>query len=501
MKMSHHIKTDRSSTKSNIDHLKRVVNNGYRLLIILLFVPFLSFSLELTPLSNTPYIGDFDALEKKGVIRVLVSEDLGFYYVEGGRPKGMLAEVLHHFEKDLKKKHAYMNVQIIPVTRDELIPALNSGFGDVVVANLTKTKRREKIIDFSTPMINNIKEFLVTHKNEPELIDIDELSGKEIWVRASSSYFESIQNVNRYLDFHNLAPIHVNFFDEALQDYEIIEMVNQKYIYATILDSHKTELWLSVMDNIKIHSQLPLRDNAEIGWAFRKNSPELEKQVNAFLQTAKTGTLLGNVLYDRYIVNSKWLSRALSPNKIKHMQSLASLFEKYSEQYNSDWVMVSAQAFQESGLDNSKVSHKGAVGIMQVLPSTAKDPNVDIKDIKVLENNIHAGVKYMRFISDRYFSDAAITPDNQVYLSLAAYNAGPAKIRKMRRLAVKHGYDPNVWFKNVEIITRRNIGREPVNYVANINRYYVIYKQLDVMHQLKEKKSAALLELVNPKEK
>ncbi|MDB1124796.1 MltF family protein [Vibrio algarum] len=467
-------------------------------MISLLFIPFFSFSLELTPLNTNPYTGDLDELTKKGIVRVLVSEDLGFYYVEGGKPKGMLAEVLHHFEKELKKKHTSVHIQIIPVTRDDLIPALNAGFGDVIVANLTKTTRREQTLDFSTPMISNIKEFLVTHSGEPELVDIDQLSGKEIWVRPSSSYFESIQSINEYLILSNLAPINVHFFDEALQDYEIVEMVNQGYIYSTVLDSHKVELWLGVMDNIKIHENLPLRSGAEISWAFRKNSPQLEKQVNSFLRTAKAGTLLGNVLYDRYILNSKWLSRALSPDRIKRMQSLTNVFEKYSEQYDFDWLMVSAQAFQESGLDNSLVSHKGAVGIMQVLPSTAADPNVNIKDIKQLDNNVHAGVKYMRFITDRYFSDDEITRDNQVYLSLAAYNAGPANIRKMRRLAVKHGYDPNIWFKNVEIITRRNIGREPVNYVANINRYFVIYKQLEDMRKLREEKSAALLKLVAP---
>lgn len=498
MKIDCSIKIDpRNRAKINV--VKRnSINHWYRWVLSLLFVPFFSVSLELTPLDNTPYTGDLDVLSKKGILRVLVSEDLGFYYVEGGKPKGMLAEILYHFEKKLEKEHPSVHIQIIPVTRDDLIPALNAGFGDVIVANLTKTNRREKSLDFSIPMISDINEFLVTHTREPELVDIDQLSGKEIWVRPSSSYFESIQSINEYLNLSKLEPIRVQFFDEALQDYEIIEMVNQGYIYSTVLDSHKVELWLSVMENIKIHENLPLRSGAEIGWAFRKNSPILEKQVNSYLRTAKAGTLLGNVLYDRYILNSKWLSRALSPDRIKRMQSLTNLFEKYSDQYEFDWLMISAQAFQESGLDNSKVSHKGAVGIMQVLPSTANDPNVNIKDIKKLENNVHAGVKYMRFITDRYFSDDDITRDNQVYLSLAAYNAGPGNIRKMRRLAVKHGYDPNIWFKNVEIITRRNIGREPVNYVANINRYFVIYKQLEGMRKIREEQSAALLKLVSP---
>jgi membrane-bound lytic murein transglycosylase MltF len=127
---------------------------------------------------------------------------------------------------------------------------------------------------------------------------------------------------------------------------------------------------------------------------------------------------------------------------------------------------------------------------MQVLPSTASDPNVDIPDIYQVENNIHAGVKYMRFIKSRYFNDDDIQPDDQVYFALAAYNAGPANIRKMRRLAEQNGYDPNKWFRNVEIIARRNIGKEPVHYVSNINRYFVIYKQLKSLKQLRENQAA-----------
>jgi membrane-bound lytic murein transglycosylase MltF len=267
-------------------------------------------------------------------------------------------------------------------------------------------------------------------------------------------------------------------------------MVNQGHIPATILDSHKSELWLKVMENIQVHSSTPLREDGVIAWAMRKNSPKLEAFVNQYLKDYRSGTLLGNVIYAKYLDNTNWLKRILNPNHINKLESLSPIFELYSEQYNFDPLMISAQGFQESGLDQSKVSHKGAVGVMQVLPSTASDPNVDIPDIYQVENNIHAGVKYMRFIKSRYFNDDDIQPDDQVYFALAAYNAGPANIRKMRRLAEQNGYDPNKWFRNVEIIARRNIGKEPVHYVSNINRYFVIYKQLKSLKQLRENQAA-----------
>ncbi|MBW3697039.1 lytic transglycosylase F [Vibrio sp. T187] len=463
------------------------------ILSILICAPFKLGALELSPLSKEPYTGDLDELTKKNIVRVLVSADLGFYYIEGGRPKGIIAELLYYFEKQLKQKNQYMNIQIIPVQRDDLLPSLSRGYGDLAVANLTITEKRLKNVDFSNPVIKDVQELIVTGKNHPPISSIEQLSGKEIWVRASSSYFESIQNINQQLNEKGLPPVFVQFIEETLQDYELVEMINQGYIEATVLDSHKTALWLNVLDNIQVHRDFPLRDSGQIAWALRHNSPKLKSEVNQYLKKAKTGTLLGNVIYGKYLGNTKWLSRALNPSKIAKLEHLSALFSQYSNQYEFDSLMISAQAYQESGLDQSKVSHRGAVGIMQVLPSTAKDPNVNIKNIYEVENNIHAGVKYMRFIKDRYFDNEEISIDNQIYFSLAAYNAGPAKIRKMRRLAIKHGYNPNIWFKNVEVIARRNIGREPVHYVANINRYYVIYKQLDKIQQIRKEGNAQLL--------
>ncbi|WP_159655825.1 lytic transglycosylase F [Vibrio atypicus] len=449
-------------------------------------------ALSLSPLQKEPYFGDLPELESKGVIRVLVSADLGFYYVEDGKPKGILAELLYHFEKQLKQRSSYFNLQVIPVHRDELIPSLEKGYGDLIVANLTITDSRDQLIDFSLPVLKDVRELLVTNKSIPPLQNLTEMSGKEVWVRASSSYFESLQALNHQLDSQGFPPVIVRFIEETLQDIELIELVNQGHIQATVLDSHKTELWLKVMDNIQVHDALPLRSNGQIAWAMREQSPKLEAFVNQYLKTSRSGTLLGNVIYGKYLDNTRWLKKILNPNHINRLESLSGIFSQYSMQYSFDPLMMSAQGFQESGLDQSKVSHKGAVGVMQVLPSTAKDPNVNIPDIYQVDNNIHAGVKYMRFLKDRYFSDETISPDNQVYFSLAAYNAGPANIRKMRRLASQQGYDPNKWFKNVEIITRRHIGREPVHYVANINRYFVIYKQLESLKSIRENQSATI---------
>ncbi|CAH0527030.1 Membrane-bound lytic murein transglycosylase F [Vibrio hippocampi] len=447
-------------------------------------------ALELTPLGNTPYTGDLDTLVEKRVVRVLVSADLGFYYIEKGQPKGVGAELLSHFESSLQKQHPKVKVQVIPVPRDDLLPSLVNGYGDLVVANLTITPQRKEFVEFSDPAVQNISEFIVTGSDYPNLESAYDLSGKEVWVRGSSSYFESLQQINQQLQQQGKTPIFIKYLEETIQDYELIEMLKLDYISATVLDSHKAFFWKKTFEDLNIHQDIPIRTDGQIAWAIRKNSPDLLKVINGFIKTAKEGTLLGNVIYQRYMESTSWFSRVLAPSHIAQLEKLASLFKKYADMYDFDFLMLGAMAFQESKLNQNTVSAKGAVGIMQILPSTAKDPNVNIGNINNVENNIHAGTKYLRFLEDRYFSDPEISDDDRVYLSLAAYNAGPGNISRMRTLAKQQGYDPNRWFNHVEVITRRYIGSEPITYVANINRYYVIYKQLASLQQIRREQQA-----------
>ena len=165
------------------------------------------------------------------------------------------------------------------------------------------------------------------------------------------------------------------------------------------------------------------------------------------------------------------------------------IFKKYANRYEFDYLMVAAQAYQESQIDQSKKSPAGAIGVMQLLPSTAADKNINIPEIHELENNIHAGTKYLRFISDRYFADGDIDPKNKLLLSFASYNAGPARIAKLRKEAEAQGLEPNKWFQNVELMAAKHIGRETVQYVSNIYKYWIAYKM--IIERDKAQKKAA----------
>jgi len=242
------------------------------------------------------------------------------------------------------------------------------------------------------------------------------------------------------------------------------------------MDSHKARFWEQIFTKIKVHPNVAVRDGGDVAWAFRKNSPKLKDMVNGYIKGHRKGTMLGNILFKRYLKNTKYVKNSLSKQEIKKYDATVQLFKKYAGKYDFNHLMVIAQAYQESGLDHSKRSHAGAIGIMQLLPTTAADPNVGITDIEKLENNIHAGTKYLRFIVDRYYKDEPMDEVNKLLFAFAAYNAGPSKINKLRKKTKAMGLNPNVWFRNVEIAAAKSIGRETVQYVRNIYKYNISYQ-------------------------
>jgi membrane-bound lytic murein transglycosylase MltF len=440
-------------------------------------------------------LGDFDEMVQHGTIRALVVYSKTFYFLDRGRQHGISYEVLKEFEnfvnKKLKTKTLKVQFVFIPVSRDELIPSLLNGLGDIAVANLTITTERQKQVDFSNPLLRGVKELLVTGPAAPPINSIDDLAGKEIHVRRSSSYYESLIQLNTSFKKARKSQMKLVLADETFEDEDLLEMVNAGLIPMIVMDSHKAQFWKQIFDNIAVHQGIAVRAGGEIAWAFRKNSPKLKAVVNDFVKGHKKGTMLGNILFKRYLQNTKYVKNSMSEKELKKYNSMVQLFKKYAGEYNFNSLMIAAQAYQESGLDNSRRSHAGAVGVMQLLPTTAADPNVSIANIEKLENNIHAGTKYLRFIIDRYYKDEPMDDVNKLLFAFASYNAGPARVRGLRKEAVAMGLDPNVWFRNVEIVAAKSIGRETVQYVSNIYKYYIAYqmvvKQIDKKQLQKDK--------------
>lgn len=425
------------------------------------------------------WVGDFDGMVERHLIRALVPLSKTFYFFDRAEQKGLTYDALMEFEtyvnKRLGKKTLTVRLLVIPTTRDQLLPGLVEGIGDIAAGNLTITPERQELVDFSDPSYTDVNEIIVTGPKSPPIKTIEDLAGKAIHVRASSSYYESLNHLNARFKKAGKKPVKLVLADENLEDEDLLEMLNAGLLPLVVIDSHKGKFWAQIFKDITLHPDIRLRTHGHIAWAIRKNSPELKKVINEFVKTHKKGTLMGNILFKRYLVNTKWMRDSFHDEDLKRFRETLQFFQKYGKQYDFDWLLIGAQAYQESRIDQSKRSPAGAIGVMQVLPSTAKDPNVDIHDIEELEPNVHAGVKYLRFIRDRYFEDEPIDALNKTLFSFASYNAGPAKVASLRQEAKEAGFDPNIWFRNVEVIAAKRIGRETVQYVSNIFKYYVAY--------------------------
>lgn len=433
------------------------------------------------------WTGDLDGMEERRVIRVLTVYGLGRYFLDGPEEKGITYEMFKLFEeqvnKRLGKKHLRVHVVFMPVARDELIPGLLEGRGDIAAAGLTITPERQELIDFTNPSSRPLSEILVTGPAAPVIESIDDLSGKEIFVRASSSYRSSLNALNDRFWAEGKTEMSINDISEFLEDEDLLEMVNAGLLNWAVVDDYKAEIWSGVFDKLVVRKDIVIRESGQLGLAVRKNSPKLVAELNQFLKSHRQGTLKGNILINRYFRDFDWAANALAATDFERLEGVITVFQKFGSQYGFDFLIVAAQGYQESRLDQSARSRSGAIGIMQLLPSTAADPNVGIPDITTAETNIHAGVKYLNFIRERYFSDPGMDKFNQTLFALAAYNAGPARIRSLRNKAEQQGYDRNKWFDNVEVIAAKEIGRETVQYVSNILKYYVAYR-MSVVRQI-----------------
>lgn len=429
------------------------------------------------------WTGDLDAMVKERLIRVLVIPSKIMYHVDKGKRSGIFYELVREFEKSINKhyppkaKHLKTHVAFVPVSRDELIPALAEGRGDIVVADIAITEKDQDLIDFSDSFYDKINEIIITGPSSQKINALEDLSGKEVFVRASSNYSEYLKKLNLRFSETGLDPIDLKFVPEQLEDEDLMEMVNAGLIGITVVDDYKAKLWSQVLPKIVLHTEIPVKKDLSFGWAIRKKSPLLMKEINDFSKTHKEGTLFGNILLNRYVDNVKFVKHATSEKELKKFEKVVEFFQTYAGKYDLNYLLMIAQGYQESRLDQNAKSHVGAIGIMQLMPATGKEMKVG--NIKKAEQNIHAGIKYHRWLIDHYFKDEPMDDLNKELFAFAAYNAGPNRIRSLRKAAAKRGFDPNVWFNNVEVLAAEKIGSETVTYVANIFKYYVAYNLIE----------------------
>ena len=430
---------------------------------------------------DRPFTGDFDEMVARRLIRAGVVFNRTQYFVDRGEQRGIAYESLKLFEEQvnlrLKTGKLGVHVAFVPLPRDQLLPALVDGKVDLVAATLTVTPEREKLVAFSNPTRVGVCEIAVTNANAPPVAAPDDLAGREVFVRRSSSYYESLATLNADLERRGRPKVIVREAPEALEDDDLLEMVNAGLVETIVVDDFVAGLWAQALPNLRLHPGAAVRRNGSLAVATRKTNPALVRAINIWIKEYGPRTTFGNLLERRYLQNTTYVKSAASEAERRKFNAVVELFRKHADRYQVDYLLMVAQGYQESSLDHSARSRVGAVGVMQVMPETGK--MLGVGDVRQLEPNIHAGIKYIRFMMDEYFKDAPMTDLNKGLMTLASYNAGPARIRQLRQEAARRGLDPNVWFGHVERVASERIGRETVQYVSSIYKYYVAYRLIE----------------------
>jgi membrane-bound lytic murein transglycosylase MltF len=429
-------------------------------------------------IANKPWTGDFDRLLERRMIRVLVPYSRTLYFNDKGRERGLTADAVREFEQYVNLKYKTgkrpVTVYLIPTTREKLLQHVADGLGDIAAGNLTVTPGRQLVVDFVVQSDRIVKEVIVTGAKAAPVASLADLGGRTVHVRPSSSYHESLQALNERNRQAGLPEVVLRLVPDALEDEDMMEMANAGLIDVLVVDDWKAKMWAQILPKIVVHNDVYVHDGGHIGWAIRKDSPQLAAAIlDYFTSYAKPRASYAYRLAQA-MRRIKQMQDPTQSADWKRFESTLELFRLYGERYGFDPLMLAAQGYQESRLDQEARSHVGAIGVMQIMPATGAEMKVG--DIKVAESNVHAGAKYMDILMTRFFKDANFSEGNRPLFAFASYNAGPGTIARMRREAVARGLDPDKWFNNVELVVAEKVGIETTTYVRNIYKYYVSYK-------------------------
>jgi membrane-bound lytic murein transglycosylase MltF len=432
------------------------------------------------PVNIGRHTGDLDEMVKRQTIRALVLlSPIGFFY-DQGQPRGLVYEALQDFQSFTNKKlntgRLKVEVTFLPTSPAQIEAALTEGLGDIIASGIVITPERQKRVAFSTPIQRNVTQIIVTGPKVGSVSSFEDLSTTGVYFNPLTTYYQNLQKANELLQKTGKKPILIKAADKNLTDDDLVQMVNAGLVPATVTTKERADFWSKVLDQIKPHPELVIKSGAQLASVMRKNNPQLKQLVDEFVASRAAGTSFGNVLLRRYLQNTKWVKDSTSKEEMKKFQNELAFFQKYAGEYGFDYLMLEAQGYQESLLDQSKRNPSGAVGIMQVIPKYAAASPINISNVGTADGNIHAGAKMLRNIADTYFNDPKIDSVNKTLFVFASYNAGPNRIARLRKEATTMGLDPNVWFGNVELVVAKEIGQETVVYVGNIYKYYVAYK-------------------------
>ncbi|MCB1800654.1 MAG: transporter substrate-binding domain-containing protein [Gammaproteobacteria bacterium] len=424
--------------------------------------------------------GDWKEIVKRRVLRVVMPNNAASYFLHRGELQG--------FEYELAKAFADANKLrlevLVPETHEQLLDWLIEGRADIAAGFLdpeSVTGVRAAAVAFSRPYHYAARHLVVAAGDQRE--GLAALNGSKVTVRRSSPYWNDLQRLQG-----DGARFELVAAAEDTETEELIAQVAQGEIDATVADGHLLDIELARGLNVK--SGFVLSDERPHAAAVRAGNPVLLENLNSFVKKQYRG-LVYNILYKKYFTNSSNV-RDLAAGRVggggNGLSPYDTLTRKYAEKYGFDWRLITAQMYQESRFDPNAKSFAGARGLMQVMPRTAKF--MGFEQIEEPEDSIHAGVKYLDWVRNRF--EDSLPFNERLWFTLAAYNAGHGHVDDARRLARQQGLDGDSWFGNTEkamLLLSKNKyakkarygyvrGIEPVSYVRDIRTRYRAYADI-----------------------
>ena len=435
---------------------------------------------DLDARETRPFKGDLEGIRERELLRVLVTPSRSDFFAAEGRLRGFEYELFRELSEELDRERAAgtppIQVVFIPMEAEDLIPALLAGHGDVIGASLTVTEARSAQVDFTEPYMGGVREVLVSHAGAAEPGTWEDLAGVRVHVASGTTFAAGLEARSADLVAGGLDPIQVVPTGRALDVEDMLELVHSGALQYTVCDDYLAGHWAELLDGLRVHPDLYLREGAEIAWAVRPGARQLKARLDDFIGRHRRGTLIGNVLFKRYYGSTRWISNPLRVQETERLTSILGPLMAHAEAHGFDWQLIAAQAYQESRLDPRARSRSGALGLMQLLPATAAD--VGVTNLLDPELNLLAGCRYMAWLREHFVQDPDLDEEARIHFCLAGYNAGPSRVRRWREAAVGRGLDPDRWFGSVELLALEDVGLQPVQYVGNISKYRTLYSML-----------------------
>ncbi|SDS44583.1 MltF family protein [Pseudomonas oryzae] len=414
-------------------------------------------------------VRDLAAIRASGQLRVLVNQSRHSSGMVRGEAIGVEYHRLRAFEQYLNRTARdgrEVRLRLIPLPKEQLLPALLRGEGDLVAPGELLPVRRGMAVRASAPIQHDVPLVVVARQGNRRYQRLEQLAGRSLALPAGSAAREALQRLNAGLK----TPIVADWQDPTLAVEDVLEMVQAGILPMTAVELPIAERWAKVMPKLRIDRHLVLAQKDDLSWYVHRAAPSLRAGIDLFLREYRPPADQDQVLQRVYRRLYK-VRQPLGPTERQRLERVRPTLMRHARAQSLDWLLLAALAFKESTLNPNARGAGGARGLLQVTPAAAR--SVGVGNAASLDGNVQAGAKYLAMIRRRYFASSQLNERERMAFVLAAYNMGPQRVQSLRAEARRRGLDPNRWFFQVERLAAERIGMGVVSYVSSVNKYHL----------------------------